>query len=77
LGVSRQNFKELGGGADLLWPFIWIRQRNGIKICADLGKSATEIVAMIRQMLGEENMSRTGVFEWHAQFRADRKRLGR
>jgi hypothetical protein len=29
-----------------------------------------EIVAMIRQMFGEETMSCTQVFEWHAWFRA-------
>jgi hypothetical protein len=33
-----------------------------------------ENLAMIRQAFGEESMSRTRVFESHAQFRADRKK---
>jgi hypothetical protein len=37
----------------------------------NLGKSATEIVAMIRQAFGDENMSRTLVFQWHARLRTD------
>jgi hypothetical protein len=42
------------------------------KFCANLGKSVMEIVAMIRQAFGEESMSCTWVFEWHAQFKACR-----
>jgi hypothetical protein len=31
-----------------------------------------ETLAMIRQAFGEESISRTRVFEWHARFRAGR-----
>jgi hypothetical protein len=48
-------------------------RRMCIKFCANLGKSATETLAMIRQAFGEESKSRTRVFEWYARFKADRK----
>jgi hypothetical protein len=47
-------------------------QRVCIRCCANLGKSVTETLTMIRQAFREESMSCTWVFEWHAQFRAGR-----
>jgi hypothetical protein len=34
-----------------------------------------ETPAMIRQVFGEESMSCTRVFEWHARFREDRQKV--
>jgi hypothetical protein len=74
------------GCAGFLRPFIWsrvsglMRFRDGSNSeCASnfvqiSVKSAGETLTMIRQALGEESMSCTRVFEWHAPFRADRKR---
>jgi hypothetical protein len=52
-------------------------QRVCIKFCSNLGKIAMETLAKIRQAIEEESMSSTLVFEWHARFRADRKRRDR
>jgi hypothetical protein len=45
--------------------------KNSIKLRANLGKRATETLAMIRQEFGENSMSRTKVFKWHDLFRAE------
>jgi hypothetical protein len=35
-----------------------------------LGKSATEIHAMVREVFGEHSLSPTAVFEWNSCFNA-------
>jgi hypothetical protein len=44
-------------------------QRVCIKVCADLRKSATETLTTIQQAFGEQILSRTQVFQWHAHFK--------
>jgi len=47
-------------------------QRVCIKFCANLGKSATETLEMIQQGFGDQRLSRTQVFQWHARFKTGR-----
>jgi hypothetical protein len=72
LGVSLQNFKQLGGCADFFTSFYTDAnfaiepQRNSVKLCENLGKN-TENLAMIRQAFENEGISRARVFEWQAR----------
>ena len=47
-------------------------QQVYIKFCANLGKSATETFEMIQQGFGDQSLSRTQVFQWHAPFKTGR-----
>jgi hypothetical protein len=40
-----------------------------IKFCANLGKSATETLTIIQQALGDQILSHTQMFQWHARFK--------
>jgi hypothetical protein len=42
---------------------------------ANLGRSAMETQAIIRQSFGKESMNHTWVFELHAQFRGGKKNM--
>jgi hypothetical protein len=68
----------------LLRPLIWscvsvlVQFRDAYdsvckKLHANLGKSVTENLAVIRKAFGEESMSSTRALDWHARFRAHRK----
>jgi len=39
------------------------------QFCANLGKSATEIIKMIQQGFGDQSLSRTQVFQWHTRLK--------
>jgi hypothetical protein len=42
-------------------------QQVCIRLCANLGRSAMETLAAIKQAFREEGMSHTWVFEWQIQ----------
>ena len=44
-----------------------------MKFCVKLGKSATEIYDMLKNVYGDECLSRTQVFEW---FKRGREEIG-
>jgi len=47
-------------------------QRVCIKFCTSLGKSATETLEMIQHGFGDQSLSHTQVFQWHARFKTGR-----
>jgi hypothetical protein len=71
---------QLGERADFLRTFIWsdvishwIPQRNSIKFWGNLEKNATEALAKLIKVFGEEIISRTRVPEWNVQAHEDQK----
>ena len=48
-------------------------QRINIKFLAQLGKSPTETLAMVRSVYGDQTLSRARVFMWHKRFRDGRE----
>jgi hypothetical protein len=60
------------------WPvaILTMDQRKEQRVCvkfrANLGRSATETLTIIQQAFGDQILSRTQVFQWHAQFKPGR-----
>jgi len=44
-------------------------QRTNIKFCFKLGKTAAESVEMMRQVYGDNCLSRAQIFRWYARFK--------
>ena len=62
-----QNLIEFFGDKEFNYR-VTIRQRINIKFCVKLGKTATEILKMLRDVYEDSSMSRTRVFERHKRF---------
>ena len=62
---------------DFLWSCASIdrtvEQRNAVKFCFKLGKSASETFELIKQAYGDDALSRTRDFEWHKVFKEGRE----
>jgi transposase len=54
---------------------LQFEQRENIKFCQKLGKSASETFQMINQAYGEEALGRSAVFKWHKRFEEGRDSL--
>ena len=46
-----------------------MEQRANIKFCSKLGKSAAETVELMRQVYGDNCLSRAHIFRWYARFK--------
>ena len=47
-----------------------MEQRANIKFCFKLGKTAAETVELIRQVYGDNCLSRAQIFRWYARFKS-------
>lgn len=56
-------------------PVLNMEQRANIKFCFKIGKTATETYNLIKQVYGDDALSRGRVFEWFARFRDGREEL--
>jgi hypothetical protein len=43
-------------------------QRENVKFCQKLGKSASKTFLMIKQAYGKEALGRSAMFKWHKRF---------
>jgi len=46
-----------------------LEQWINIKFCVKIGKSTSEILALLTVTYGEYAMKKSSVFEWHRQFK--------
>jgi hypothetical protein len=81
LGSQCTKFHVLGGRGDFLCPFIWSCVSGLMQFCdgsdsdcashfVQISEKVRQTLAVIRQAFGEESMSCTQVFAWHAWFKA-------
>jgi len=47
-----------------------MEQRTNIKFCFKLGKTAAETVEIMRQVYGDDCLSRAQIFRWYARFKS-------
>ena len=52
-----------------------IEQRPNIKFCFKLGKTAAETVKLMRQVYGDNCLSRAQIFRWYARFKSGVKTI--
>ena len=50
-----------------------LEQRINIKFCVKIGKSASEMLALLTVAYGEYAMKKSSVFEWHRWFKEGRE----
>jgi len=53
-----------------------VEERVKVKLCVELGKSATETYDLLKKVYGDECLSHTQVFEWLTRFKEGREEIG-
>ena len=53
-----------------------VDQRVNVKFCVKLGKSAKETYDLLKEVYGDECLSRTQVFEWFKRFKEGMEEIG-
>ena len=51
-------------------PSSGMEQRTNIKFCFKLGKTAAETVEIMRQLYGDNCLSREQIFRWYARLKS-------
>jgi hypothetical protein len=52
-----------------------LEQRINIKFCVNIGKSASETLALLTVAYSEYTMKKSSVFEWHRPFKEGRENV--
>jgi hypothetical protein len=53
-----------------------VEQCVNVKFCVRIGKSATEMYDLLKNVYGDERLSHTQVFEWFKRFKDGREEIG-
>jgi len=71
-----RSFPSSRGSSTCLWYTVGgkvsyknLEQWINIKFCVKIGKSTSEILALLTVTYGEYAMKKSSVFEWHRQFK--------
>ena len=74
------SFPSSRGSITCLWYTVGgnisdtnLEQRINIKFCVKIGKSASEMLALLTVAYGEYAMKKSSVFEWHRWFKEGRE----
>ncbi len=54
-------------------PVLKVEQQRAIKFCYCLGKPATKVYTLIKQVYGDEALAQATVFRWHSEFTSGRE----
>jgi len=75
-----RSFPSSRGSSTCLWYTVGgktsdknLEQRINIKFCVKIGKSDSEMLAILTVAYGEYALKKSSVFEWHRRFKEGRE----